>query len=71
MVYSADFPDGGRESKLQVLQMARHWNSSDALVHTPDLEAAKLVSSYINEFTSSQGSQKIPVTLYAYNRQNE
>ena len=43
----------------QVLQMVKHWNSSEALVYALNFEAAKSASCYINGFVPSHCSQKI------------
>ena len=48
------FIDGIGDCELQqVLRMARHRNSSEALVHAPEFEAAKSASHYINGLVPS------------------
>ena len=57
------FIDGIGDCELQqVLRMARHRNSSEALVHALEFEAAKSASRYINGFVPSRCSQKITVS---------
>ena len=61
------FIDGIGDCELQqVLRMARHLNSSEALVHALEFEAAKSASCYINGFVPSRCSQKIPVSHCRY-----
>ena len=50
----------------QVLRIARRRNSSEALVHALEFEAAKSASRYINGFMPSHCSQKIPVSHCRY-----
>ena len=53
------FIDGIGDCELQqVLRMARHRDSSEALVHALEFEAAKSASRYINGFVPSGCSQK-------------
>ena len=80
MIFKCDvlckyFTDCVRETELQALQMTRNRSRSDALVllrvdalvQMLEFEAAKLASSYSNEFISSHCSQKISVLLCHYN----
>ena len=50
----------------QVLRMSRHRNSSEALVHALEFEAAKSASRYINGFVPSHCNQKVPVSHCRY-----
>ena len=55
------FTAGVRDNEIQqVLRMARHQNSSEALVHALECEAAKSASHYSNGYIPSHCSQKIP-----------